>query len=59
MTTHVIKVTPQTSIKEVARLFTKYGVRAIPVEHETVGFLGTIRFKDVVNDLAHLLKESG
>ena len=57
MTTHVITVPADASPQDLARLFAKYGLRAIPVVDEGGEFLGAVRLKDVLNELAHLMRE--
>ncbi|HPD13376.1 MAG TPA: CBS domain-containing protein [Planctomycetota bacterium] len=57
MTTHLIKVGPEARLRDLARLFAKYGLRAVPVVDERGGFLGAVRLKDVLNELAPLIRE--
>lgn len=52
-----ITVTPVTHLRDVARLFVKYGFRAIPVVDDRRVFLGTVRFHGVLSELAQYLKE--
>ncbi len=57
MTTHLVKVTPEASLRDLARLFAKYGLRAIPVVDEEGTFLGAVRMKDILGELAPLIRE--
>jgi CBS domain-containing protein len=57
MTKEPITVTPETRLREVARLLVKYGFRAIPVVDAEQVFLGAVRFRDVQAELARYLKD--
>jgi CBS domain-containing protein len=57
MTSNVVKVSPETSVRDVARLFVKYGFRAIPVVDEQGVFLGAVRQRSILAELAPLLRE--
>jgi len=57
MTTHLVKVEPDASLRDLARLFAKYGLRAIPVVDENGEFLGAVRLKDVLTELAPMVRE--
>lgn len=57
MTTHLIKVGPDARLRDLARLFAKYGLRAVPVVDDRGSFLGAVRLKDVLNELAPLMRE--
>jgi len=56
MTTSIIKVAPDANMRDVAGLFVKYGVRAIPVVGEDDTFLGAVRLKNIVGELPELLR---
>jgi Mg/Co/Ni transporter MgtE len=57
MATDVVKVTPRTSVKDVARLFVRYGFRAIPVVDKRNVFLGAVRLMSVLEELSPLFKD--
>lgn len=57
MTTHLVTVSPETPVRDVARLFVKYGFRAIPVVDDQGAFLGAVRQRSILEELAPLLKE--
>jgi magnesium transporter len=57
MTADVVKVSPTTRVRDVARLLLKYGFRALPVVDERNVFLGAVRFRSVVVDLLPLWRE--
>jgi len=57
MTTHLIAVPPDATLRDLARLFAKYGLRAIPVVNEQGELLGAVRLKDALLKLAPLIKE--
>ena len=57
MTMPVISVTPETRLRDVARLFVKYGFRNIPVVDDQGVLLGTVRFRRVLSELAPLMRE--
>lgn len=52
MTTHVVHVPPDARMKEVARLFGKYGFRALPVVDVGGEFLGAVRLRSVLDALS-------
>jgi CBS domain-containing protein len=53
----LVTVTPETSLKAVARLFAKYGFRAIPVIDDKNVFLGAVRLISILEELSPLFKE--
>ena len=57
MSTNLITVTPQSAMKDVARLFVRYGLRAIPVVDEQGVFLGAVRLLSALEELSPLFKE--
>jgi magnesium transporter len=57
MTTHLVSVSPEASVRDVARLFVKYGFRAIPVLDDRGVFLGAVRQRRIIGELAPLLRE--
>jgi magnesium transporter len=57
MTKEPVTVSPDTRLREVARLLVKYGFRAIPVVDAGHVFLGAVRFRDVQAELARYLKD--
>ena len=52
ITKNVISVPPETGKEDVARLFSKYGFRAIPVVDAEGILLGAIRFRAIVSAVA-------
>lgn len=52
-----ITIAPVTHLRNVARLFVKYGFRAIPVVDDRRVFLGAVRFHGVLPELAQYLKK--
>jgi magnesium transporter len=54
MTTHVVKVNPETRLKDVAKLFAKYGFRSIPVVDEQDVFMGAVRLISVLAEMSPL-----
>lgn len=57
MTRDLVKVLPDTSLQDVARLLMKYGFRAIPVVDKNNVFLGAVRMKSVVDELLPLPRD--
>jgi magnesium transporter len=57
MATHIISVEPDTPLRDLGRLFAKFGLRAIPVVDDQGVLLGAVRLKDVLLELAPLIKE--
>ena len=57
MTSEVVKVGPQTELEEVARIFLKYGFRAIPVVDDDNVFRGAVRLINVLGKLTPFLKD--
>jgi magnesium transporter len=49
MTENIIDLKPDSTLKEAASMFTRYGFRAIPVTDENNILLGVIPYKDVIN----------
>jgi len=52
LTRKVISVSPEADRDEVARLFTKYGFRSIPVVNDKGVLMGAIRFRAIVSAIA-------
>ena len=57
MTTRLVKVSPDTGLKGLTKLFAKYGFRAIPVVDDQNVFLGAVRLFTVLSQLSPLFKE--
>jgi len=57
MTTHVVTLSPETGLTNVAELFAKYGFHSIPVVDKDNAFLGAVRFKSIRDQLAPLLRK--
>lgn len=57
MTTNLVKASPETSVRDVARLFVKYGLRAIPVVDGQGVFLGAVPQRGVLAKLTPLFRE--
>ena len=57
MTTDVVKVHPEAGLEEVAKIFVKYGFRAVPVVDEKDAFIGSIRLINALVKLAPYLRE--
>lgn len=53
MTTRVICLKPESTLKEASELFNRYGFRALPITDNTNKMLGVIPYRDVMN-LKHL-----
>jgi CBS domain-containing protein len=53
MTTKIISLNPETTLKEASEMFARYSFRAIPLTDESGKMLGVIPYRDVVN-LKHL-----
>ncbi|HOX39420.1 MAG TPA: CBS domain-containing protein [Candidatus Brocadiia bacterium] len=52
MSTHMVTAQTDTDKDDIARMFAKYGLRAIPVVNEKGSIVGVIRFKDLVEAVA-------
>ena len=57
MTVEPVTVTPATPLRDVARLFVKYGFAAVPVVDENRVFLGAVRPDSALAELAPLVRE--
>lgn len=57
MTMPVISVKPDTRLRDLARLFVKYGFRNIPVVDNHGVLLGTVRFRRVLGELSPFMRE--
>ena len=53
----LVTVSAETSLRDVTRLFVKYGFRAIPVVDAQNVFLGSVRFHGVLSELAPFVRE--
>jgi magnesium transporter len=52
MTTNVVTLTTESTIKEASKLFARYSFRAIPIVNENEVIVGVIPYRDVM-DLKH------
>jgi CBS domain-containing protein len=52
MTTNVVTLTTESTIKEASKLFARYSFRAIPIVDEKDAIVGVIPYRDVM-DLKH------
>ena len=57
MSTYVVRVAPETSLSDLARLFGKYGFRAIPVVDERNVFVGAVRLSSVLARVSPLFRQ--
>ena len=57
MTTDVVKVHPEAGLEEVAKIFVKYGFRAVPVVDGKDTFIGSIRLINALVKLAPFIRE--
>jgi len=49
MVEHVIRLAPESTLKEAAAIFVRYGFRAIPVTDEKNRLVGVVPYRDVMN----------
>ena len=49
MVEHVIRLSPDNTLKEAATIFVRYGFRAIPVTDENNRLIGVVPYRDVMN----------
>jgi magnesium transporter len=56
MTDNIISLNPYSTLKEASELFTRYGLRAIPILDENNNLLGVIPYRDIMN-LTHRFVE--
>jgi Mg/Co/Ni transporter MgtE len=49
MVEHVIRLSPENTLKEAATIFVRYGFRAIPVTDENNRLIGVVPYRDVMN----------
>jgi len=52
MTTNLITLNTESTIKDASKLFARYGFRAIPIVDERESIIGVIPYRDVM-DLKH------
>lgn len=57
MTAHIVKVRPDTRLRDVGRAFAKYGFRAIPVVTEDNVFIGAVRLTHVLDEIWPMFRE--
>jgi len=49
MVEHVIRLSPESTLKEAAAIFVRYGFRAIPITDETNRLIGVVPYRDIMN----------
>lgn len=49
MVEHVIRLSPESTLKEAAAIFVRYGFRAIPITDEKNKLVGVVPYRDVMN----------
>jgi magnesium transporter len=57
MAAHIVKVRPDTRLRDVGRAFAKYGFRAIPVVTEDNVFIGAVRLTHVLDKIWPMFRE--
>jgi magnesium transporter len=57
MTRSVVTVTPETSVAEVAKIFVKYGFRALPVVDPCEVFLGAVPIVNILDTISEHFRE--